>query len=113
MLVVFTESFFLALIALSFFFFLSKMLKLCGETEEKLAQELLVFECQMERDVVDPLYSLAEVSVPLSQHSTTPDVFRAEILHDEERVKGQLELFYIAPVRAHLWRDICLYDTRL
>ncbi|XP_062874568.1 rho GTPase-activating protein 44 isoform X2 [Trichomycterus rosablanca] len=43
---------------------LGKMLNLCGETEEKLAQELLVFECQMERDVVDPLYSLAEVEIP-------------------------------------------------
>ncbi len=39
------------------------MLNLCGETEEKLAQELLVFEVQIERDVVDPLYALAEVSV--------------------------------------------------
>lgn len=40
----------------------SKMLKLCGETEEKLAQELIQFEFQIERDVVDPLYVLAEVS---------------------------------------------------
>lgn len=39
------------------------MLKLCGETEEKLAQELLQFEVQIERDVVEPLYVLAEVSV--------------------------------------------------
>lgn len=39
------------------------MLKLCGDTEEKLAQELLVFEFQIERDVVEPLYVLAEVSV--------------------------------------------------
>lgn len=38
------------------------MLKLCGETEEKLAQELIQFEFQIERDVVDPLYVLAEVS---------------------------------------------------
>lgn len=38
------------------------MLKLCGETEEKLAQELLQFEVQIERDVVEPLYVLAEVS---------------------------------------------------
>ncbi|KAF4092739.1 hypothetical protein AMELA_G00024740 [Ameiurus melas] len=43
---------------------LGKMLKLCGDTEEKLAQELVVFELQMERDVVDPLYVLAEVDIP-------------------------------------------------
>ncbi|XP_056128532.1 rho GTPase-activating protein 44 isoform X5 [Rhinichthys klamathensis goyatoka] len=41
-----------------------KMLNLCGETEEKLAQELLVFEIQIERDVVEPLYVLAEVEIP-------------------------------------------------
>uniref|UniRef100_A0A8C1MZV5 Rho GTPase-activating protein 44 n=1 Tax=Cyprinus carpio TaxID=7962 RepID=A0A8C1MZV5_CYPCA len=43
---------------------LGKMLTLCGETEEKLAQELLVFEFQIERDVVEPLYVLAEVEIP-------------------------------------------------
>ncbi|XP_050958047.1 rho GTPase-activating protein 44 isoform X7 [Labeo rohita] len=43
---------------------LGKMLKLCGDTEEKLAQELLVFEFQIERDVVEPLYVLAEVEIP-------------------------------------------------
>ncbi|XP_052408460.1 rho GTPase-activating protein 44 isoform X7 [Carassius gibelio] len=43
---------------------LGKMLNLCGETEEKLAQELLMFEIQIERDVVDPLYLLAEVEIP-------------------------------------------------
>ncbi|XP_041861129.1 rho GTPase-activating protein 44 isoform X4 [Melanotaenia boesemani] len=43
---------------------LGKMLKLCGDTEEKLAQELLQFEFQIERDVVEPLYVLAEVDIP-------------------------------------------------
>nr|XP_057905653.1 rho GTPase-activating protein 44 isoform X7 [Doryrhamphus excisus] len=43
---------------------LGKMLKLCGETEEKLAQELIDFEFQIERDVVEPLYVLAEVDIP-------------------------------------------------
>ncbi|XP_062382802.1 rho GTPase-activating protein 44-like [Sardina pilchardus] len=43
---------------------LGKMLKLCGETQEKLAQELLLFELQIERDVVEPLYVLAEVEIP-------------------------------------------------
>ncbi|XP_057202297.1 rho GTPase-activating protein 44 isoform X9 [Triplophysa rosa] len=43
---------------------LGKMLQLCGDSEEKLAQELLVFEFQIERDVVEPLYVLAEVEIP-------------------------------------------------
>ncbi|XP_057717238.1 rho GTPase-activating protein 44 isoform X2 [Corythoichthys intestinalis] len=43
---------------------LGKMLKMCGETEEKLAQELIDFEFQIERDVVEPLYVLAEVDIP-------------------------------------------------
>ncbi|XP_032357486.1 rho GTPase-activating protein 44 [Etheostoma spectabile] len=40
------------------------MLKLCGETQEKLAHELILFELTIERDVVDPLYDLAEVEIP-------------------------------------------------
>uniref|UniRef100_A0A674P3F4 Rho GTPase-activating protein 44 n=1 Tax=Takifugu rubripes TaxID=31033 RepID=A0A674P3F4_TAKRU len=40
---------------------LGKMLKLCGETEERLAQELIQFEFQIERDVVEPLCLVAEV----------------------------------------------------
>ncbi|XP_063076738.1 rho GTPase-activating protein 44-like [Engraulis encrasicolus] len=43
---------------------LGKMLKVCGETQEKLAQELILFEFQTERDVVEPLYELAEVEIP-------------------------------------------------
>ncbi|XP_059203880.1 rho GTPase-activating protein 44 isoform X3 [Centropristis striata] len=43
---------------------LGKMLKLCGETEEKLALELIQFEFEIERDVVEPLYVLAEVDIP-------------------------------------------------
>ncbi|CAG01094.1 unnamed protein product, partial [Tetraodon nigroviridis] len=43
---------------------LGKMLKLCGETEEKLAQELIQFEFQIERDVVEPLCVIAEVDIP-------------------------------------------------
>ncbi|XP_034045605.1 rho GTPase-activating protein 44 isoform X9 [Thalassophryne amazonica] len=43
---------------------LGKMLKLCGDTEERLAQELIQFEFQIERDVVEPLYVLAEVDIP-------------------------------------------------
>ncbi|XP_066120357.1 rho GTPase-activating protein 44 isoform X2 [Saccopteryx bilineata] len=43
---------------------LGKMLKLCGETEDKLAQELIHFELQIERDVIEPLFLLAEVEIP-------------------------------------------------
>ncbi|KAM9119815.1 rho GTPase-activating protein 44 isoform 3-T3 [Pangshura tecta] len=43
---------------------LGKMLKLCGEAEDKLAQELIHFELEVERDVIDPLFVLAEVEIP-------------------------------------------------
>ncbi|XP_019398300.1 PREDICTED: rho GTPase-activating protein 44 isoform X10 [Crocodylus porosus] len=45
-------------------FLLGKMLKLCGEAEDKLAQELINFELQVERDVIEPLFVLAEVEIP-------------------------------------------------
>lgn len=47
------------------------MLKMCGETEEKLAQELIQFENQIERDVVEPLYVLAEVRANDVQYVAT------------------------------------------
>lgn len=40
------------------------MLKLCGETQDRLAQELILFELTIERDVVEPLYDLSEVQKP-------------------------------------------------
>lgn len=40
-----------------------KMLKLCGETQDRLAQELILFEFTIERDVIEPLYDLAEVNI--------------------------------------------------
>ncbi|XP_038228095.1 rho GTPase-activating protein 44 isoform X3 [Dermochelys coriacea] len=43
---------------------LGKMLKLCGEAEDKLAQELIHFELEVERDVIEPLFVLAEVEIP-------------------------------------------------
>ncbi|XP_030063948.1 rho GTPase-activating protein 44 isoform X2 [Microcaecilia unicolor] len=43
---------------------LGKMLKLCGEAEDKLAQELIFFELEVERDVIEPLFVLAEVEIP-------------------------------------------------
>uniref|UniRef100_A0A1A7Y8Y6 Rho GTPase-activating protein 44 n=1 Tax=Iconisemion striatum TaxID=60296 RepID=A0A1A7Y8Y6_9TELE len=43
---------------------LGKMLKLCGETQDKLAQELILFELLIEKDVIEPLSDLAEVEIP-------------------------------------------------
>ncbi|TRY86900.1 hypothetical protein DNTS_009021 [Danionella cerebrum] len=43
---------------------LGKMLKICGDTQDRLAQELMLFELQIERDVVEPLYTLAEIEIP-------------------------------------------------
>ncbi|XP_076856614.1 rho GTPase-activating protein 44-like isoform X3 [Brachyhypopomus gauderio] len=43
---------------------LGKMLKLCGEAQDSLAQELLLFELQLEKDVLEPLYVLSEVEIP-------------------------------------------------
>ncbi|XP_069510669.1 rho GTPase-activating protein 44 isoform X6 [Ambystoma mexicanum] len=43
---------------------LGKMLRLCGEAEDKLAQELTHFEVEVERDVIEPLFVLAEVEIP-------------------------------------------------
>ncbi|KFP05434.1 Rho GTPase-activating protein 44, partial [Calypte anna] len=43
---------------------LGKMLRLCGEAEDRLAQELIHFELQVERDVIEPLFLLAEVEIP-------------------------------------------------
>ncbi|XP_058848330.1 rho GTPase-activating protein 44-like isoform X6 [Acipenser ruthenus] len=43
---------------------LGKMLNMCGETEDRLAQELILFELQIERDVIEPLFILAEVDIP-------------------------------------------------
>ncbi|XP_037664176.1 rho GTPase-activating protein 44 isoform X3 [Choloepus didactylus] len=43
---------------------LGKMLKLCGETEDKLAQELIHFELQVERDVIEPLFFFFFLEIP-------------------------------------------------
>lgn len=55
------------------------MLKLCGETQDKLAQELIMFEVTIERDVVEPLYDLAEVTTPVTvatnRNVSVEDVF--------------------------------------
>lgn len=48
-----------------------KMLKLCGETQDKLAQELILFEFTIERDVIEPLSDLSEVRWSRSTYRTT------------------------------------------
>uniref|UniRef100_A0A3B5LRE4 BAR domain-containing protein n=1 Tax=Xiphophorus couchianus TaxID=32473 RepID=A0A3B5LRE4_9TELE len=43
---------------------IGKMLEVCGETESRLATELMQHELQMEKDILDPLNQLAEVEIP-------------------------------------------------
>ncbi|KAM4631537.1 rho GTPase-activating protein 17 isoform 1-T2 [Discoglossus pictus] len=43
---------------------LGKTLYSCGDAEHRLAQELSQHEIQIERDILDPLYQLAEVEIP-------------------------------------------------
>lgn len=43
----------------------SKMMDVCGEAESRLASELMQYEVQIERDILDPLNTLAEVQNPL------------------------------------------------
>lgn len=43
---------------------IGKMLEVCGQTESRLANELLQHELQIERDILDPLNHLAEVEIP-------------------------------------------------
>ncbi|KAF3700219.1 Rho GTPase-activating protein 17 [Channa argus] len=43
---------------------IGKMMDVCGETLSKVATELMNYEVQIERDVLDPLNQLAEVEIP-------------------------------------------------
>ncbi|NXS54163.1 RHG17 protein, partial [Brachypteracias leptosomus] len=43
---------------------LGKMLDTCGDAENKLAMELSQHEVQIEREVLDPLYTLTETEIP-------------------------------------------------
>ncbi|XP_054891951.1 rho GTPase-activating protein 17b isoform X1 [Poeciliopsis prolifica] len=43
---------------------IGKMLEACGETESRLATELMQHELQIEKDILDPLNQLAEVEIP-------------------------------------------------
>lgn len=38
------------------------MMEACGEAEGRLANELLQYEVQIEKDILDPLNQLAEVT---------------------------------------------------
>lgn len=61
------------------------MLKLCGETQDRLAQELILFEFTIERDVIEPLYDLAEVNAQCcnynSIHLTPKLLWLVVVLH--------------------------------
>lgn len=46
----------------------SKMMDVCGEAENRLATELMQHEVQIEKDILDPLYQLAEVKT----HTSSP-----------------------------------------
>ncbi|CAG11439.1 unnamed protein product, partial [Tetraodon nigroviridis] len=43
---------------------IGKMMEACGEAEGRLATELMQYEVQVERDILDPLNQLAEVEIP-------------------------------------------------
>ncbi|XP_071385917.1 rho GTPase-activating protein 17b isoform X1 [Centroberyx affinis] len=43
---------------------IGKMMDVCGETESRLASELMQHEVQIERDILEPLNQLAEVDIP-------------------------------------------------
>lgn len=47
----------------------SKMMDVCGEAESRLAAELMQHEYQIERDILDPLNQLAEVTHCSSLHT--------------------------------------------
>ncbi|CAN9505866.1 unnamed protein product [Ophioblennius macclurei] len=43
---------------------MGKMMEVCGDTESKLAHELLQHEIQLEHEILDPINQLAEVDIP-------------------------------------------------
>ncbi|XP_048870779.1 rho GTPase-activating protein 17-like isoform X2 [Brienomyrus brachyistius] len=43
---------------------MGKMMEVCGDAEHRLASELMQYEMQIEKDVLDPLNQLAEVDIP-------------------------------------------------
>ncbi|XP_031698780.1 rho GTPase-activating protein 44-like [Anarrhichthys ocellatus] len=68
---------------------LGKMLKLCGETQDKLAHELMLFELTIERDVVEPLYDLAEVEIPNIQKQRK---HLAKLVLDMDSARTRMEI---------------------
>uniref|UniRef100_A0A3Q3WCQ2 Rho GTPase-activating protein 17 n=1 Tax=Mola mola TaxID=94237 RepID=A0A3Q3WCQ2_MOLML len=43
---------------------IGRMMDACGEAESRLASELMQYEVQIERDILDPLNQLAEIEIP-------------------------------------------------
>lgn len=87
-----------------------KMLKLCGETEERLAQELIQFEFQIERDVVEPLCVIAEVRRHL------PGTLKVQLLpssrpHDPSGCFRQVDIPNIQKQRKHLAKLVLDMDS--
>ncbi|KAM7381180.1 hypothetical protein PAMA_012158 [Pampus argenteus] len=70
------------------------MLKLCGETQDRLAQELILFEVTIERDVIEPLYDLAESSKSSGLSSNIqPTGAKADHLREEmEEAANRMEI---------------------
>lgn len=83
-----------------------KMLKLCGETEERLAQELIQFEFQIERDVVEPLCVIAEVRRHL------PGTLKVRLL-PSSRPRDPLRLFSAGGHPQHPEAEEALSQTGL
>ncbi|XP_035417792.1 rho GTPase-activating protein 44-like [Cygnus atratus] len=80
---------------------LGKMLRLCGEAEDKLAQELIQFELQVERDVIEPLFVLAEVEIPNIQKQRK-HLAKLVLDMDSSRTRWELQpgcLCWVAAVR--------------
>ena len=75
------------------------MLRLCGEAEDKLGQELIHFELQVERDVIEPLFVLAEVSGWRGHHWVGASPCLRESLTSKTSVgEGR-----VSPLRWHIW----------
>lgn len=59
----------------------SKMMDVCGEAEGRLATELMQHEVQIERDILDPLTQLAEVTTAQLSSYCSDRLLSAFALH--------------------------------
>lgn len=84
------------------------MLKLCGETEEQLAQELIQFEFQIERDVVEPLCLIAEVRLSGTSCTFT---LHADLMTPPHQCSRQVDIPNIQKQRKHLAKLVLDMDS--